>query len=128
MERIDATVKRETRFIAVWVGLLRLILQAVFLVIGKWDISVLLGNLLGGLLAVLNFFLLGLTVQKAVKKEEKQAKNIMSISQTLRSVMQFGVAAVGVLLPIFNTWAVLIPLFFPRIAIMLRPLIFKNEK
>lgn len=128
MERIDATVKRETRFIAVWVGLLSLILQAVFLVIGKWDISVLLGNLLGGLLAVLNFFLLGLTVQKAVKKEEKQAKNIMSISQTLRSVMQFGVAAVGVLLPIFNTWAVLIPLFFPRIAIMLRPLIFKNEK
>ena len=128
MERIDATVKRETRFIAVWVGLLSLILQAVFLVIGKWDISVLLGNLLGGLLAVLYFFLLGLTVQKAVKKEEKQAKNIMSISQTLRSVMQFGVAAVGVLLPIFNTWAVLIPLFFPRIAIMLRPLIFKNVK
>ena len=128
MERIDATVKRETLYIAFWVGLLSLILQAVFLVIGKWDISVLLGNLLGGLLAVLNFFLLGLTVQKAVKKEEKQAKNIMSISQTLRSVMQFSVAAVGVLLPIFNTWAVLIPLFFPRIAIMLRPLIFKNEK
>ena len=39
----------------------------------------------------------------------------------MRTFMLFVVAAVGVLLPVFSTWTVLIPLFFPRIAIMIRP-------
>ena len=37
------------------------------------------------------------------------------------------VAAVGVLLPCFNTVTALVPLFFPRIAVAFRPLIGKKK-
>ena len=42
------------------------VLQLVFFFLGKWDMTVFLGNLLGIVAGVLNFFLMGLTVQKAV--------------------------------------------------------------
>jgi hypothetical protein len=42
-------------------------------------------------------------------------------------LMIFAVAAIGVLLSCFHTVAVLLPLFFPRIAIALRPLIKTAE-
>ncbi len=118
---VDKTVRRETLFVAAWVGIFSLLMQAVFLVIGRWDYTVLLGNLLGAAAAVGNFFLMGLTVQSAVQKEEKDAKQAVKASQGLRTLMLVVVAILGAVLPCFSLWAVLIPLFFPRIAVMLRP-------
>ena len=69
--KIDATVKKETKYIALWVLLLSALMQSVFIVIGKWDHTVLLGNLLSGAAVILNFFLIGITVQKALEKEFK---------------------------------------------------------
>ena len=117
MKKIDETVLKETKFIAFSTLILSALMQAVFLIIGKWDITVLFGNLLGGGFAVLNFFLMGLTVQKAVMLDEKEAKNSIKISQTYRTLLMIVVAALGVALSCFNTWAAIIPLFFPRIAI-----------
>lgn len=127
MKKVDSTVRRETLYIASWAVILSVIMQAVFLIIGKWDYAVLLGNLLGGGLAVLNFFLLGITVQNAVTKEEKDAKNTMKLSQGLRSLLLLIIAVVGVALPCFNIWTTIIPLFFPRIAIAVRPLLGMNK-
>lgn len=127
MRPIDKTVQRETGYIAVSVLLLSVLLQAVFLVIGRWDYTVLLGNLLGGGAAVLNFFLMGLTVQEATTREEKNARSLMKLSQSLRTVALFAVAALGVLLNCFNTVTALVPLFFPRIAVAFRPLIGKKK-
>lgn len=120
MKKIDATVLRETAYIAAWAVILSAVMQAVFLVGGWWDYTVLFGNLLSGICAVLNFFLMGLTVQKAITKEEKDAKNTMRLSQSLRTLFLFAIMAVGVSLPYFNMWSVLIPLIFPRIAIAFR--------
>jgi len=120
--KIDATVKKETKYIAFCVVILSVLMQAVFLIVGKWDYTVLLGNLLSGAVSVLNFFLLGLTVQKALTKEEKEAKNIMKLSQTYRFLMLIAVVGIGAALPCFNILAVVIPVFFPRIAISVRPL------
>lgn len=127
MKNVSEAVARETKYIAAWVIILSIIMQAVFLITGHWDYTVILGNLLSGVFAVLNFFLMGITVQKAVEKDEKDAKAQMRASQSMRTFMLFAVAAVGVLIPCFNTWASLIPLFFPRIAIAARPL-FKNQE
>ena len=77
----------------------------------------LLGNLLGAGGAVLNFFLMGLTVQQAVNEDEKQAFSRIKLSQMLRLLMLFVVAVLGVCPPCFEMWAVLIPLFFPRLII-----------
>ena len=127
MKRIDPTVIKETKYIAAWVGILSLLMEAVFLIIARWSVAVLLGNLLSGGLAVLNFFLMGLSVQNAVAKEAQDAKNTMRVSQIYRNFLILVVCGVGVLLPVFNTWTVIIPLFFPRIAIALRPIFDKKN-
>ena len=126
-EKVDKTVMKETLYISVWVLILSAVTQAVFLVIGKWSLSVLFGNLLSGVTGILNFFLMGLTVQAAVIKDEKKAALSMKVSQILRMLLIFAVAAVGVLLECFNTVTVILPLFFPRIAISFRPLFNKKK-
>lgn len=128
MKNVDPAVRRETRYIALWVLLLSVVMQAVFLILHKWDYTVLLGNTLSGAAAVLNFFLMGLAVQSAVLKDEKDAATAMKASQSLRMFMLFAVAAVGVLLPCFHTVTVLVPFFFPRIAVALRPRFDKKDE
>jgi len=128
LDKIDRTVLKETGFIAVWVTVLSVLMQAVFLLLGFWDYTVLLGNLLGGIAAVGNFFLMGLTVQKAVLQDEKQAATTMKGSQSLRMVLLFAVAALGALAPCFHVLGVLIPLFFPRIAIAIRPILHQDDR
>ncbi len=127
VKKIDPTVLKETGYIATMVFIFSLALQSVFLIIGKWDYTVLLGNLLGFVAAVGNFFLMGLSVQSSLGKEEKDAKNLMKISQSLRLLLIFVIVVVGFLLSVFNTIAVVIPLLFPRIAIALRPLFMKKK-
>ena len=120
---IDSTVKRESLYIASAVVILSMLMEAVFLVTGYWDLTVLWGNLLGGGVAVLNFFLMGLTVQKALNKDEKEAAAMMKFSQTYRLLLIAAAAGAGALVPVFNVFAVIIPLFFPRIAIAIRPFV-----
>ena len=127
MRKIDPTVLKETGYIAAMVFIFSLALQSVFLIIGKWDYTVLTGNLLGFVAAVGNFFLMGLSVQSSLGKEEKDAKNLMKLSQSLRLLLIFVIALIGYLVPVFNTIAVLIPLLFPRIAVALRPLFMKKK-
>ena len=122
MKKIDSTVVLETKYIALWIVIFSVIMEAVFLVISKWDYTVLLGNLLSATIGVLNFLFMGITVQNALEKEEKEAKNLMKASQALRTLFLFVSVVIGVALPCFNMWAVLITLLFPRIAIAIRPL------
>ncbi len=126
MTKLDPTVKKETVYIAVFSLLCSMLMQAVFLIVGKWDYTVLLGNALGLIAAVGNFLLLGVTVQKALGKEEKDARNLMKLSQMLRTLALFVIALIGYLIAVFNVLALVIPYLFPRIAIAMRPL-FKKD-
>ena len=128
LDRMDPTVKKETGNIALCVAVLTVLLEAVFLILGQWDVTVLWGGLLGAFIAILNFLLMGLTVQKAVGQEEHDAKNLMRGSQSLRLLMQLALCAIGAALPCFNLVAVLIPLLFPRLGVMLRSLTLKKEE
>lgn len=127
MVKVDKVVLKETKYIALWVIIFSLIMEAVFLIINKWDYTVLLGNLLSGVIGVLNFFLMGLGVQKAVMQEEKEAKQTMKVSNLMRTFLLFIAVVIGVTVSVFNNWAVIIPLFFPRVAILLRPLFDKRK-
>lgn len=127
MKKIDAVVLKETRYIAFFVLLFSLCLQSVFLIIGKWDYTVLLGNLLGALSAVLNFLFMGITIQNAVEKEEKEAKTAMKVSSTYRNLFILIITVIGIVLKCFNTVSVIVPLFFPRIAIAIKPLTDKKR-
>jgi len=127
MKRIDPTVLKETRIVALLSLPLCLLMQAVFLLLGRWDMTVLFGNILGYLGATVNFFLMALTVQGAVaKEEEKEARDLIKLSQTLRSLFLLAVAVIGYAVPVFNVIAVVIPFLFPRLAVTVRGLTMKK--
>ena len=127
MIKVNDAVKRETKYIAYFCACLSLIMQAIFILLKKWDYTVVLGNLYSLIIAVLNFYFMGLSVQKAVSMESEEAKKIMRSSQGLRNIFMFITLAVGVVVPLFNTIAVIVPVFFPRIAVSFRPFI-KDRK
>ena len=123
MIKADATVKKETKYIAYSGLILSMFMNVVFVVLKKWDYTVILGNLLSLVIGTLNFYFMGLTVQKAITKDPDDAKKLMKSSHSLRNVGIFVGVVIGVVLSCFNTVAVLISLFFPRIAVMFRPFI-----
>ena len=125
---MDPAVKKETGYITVWVLLLSLLMEAVFLIIRQWDLSVLFGNLGGAVLAVGNFFLLAYTVSRAVDKgKPEEAAQRVKATATLRLI------GVGALSALFigafktNVLATLIPLLFPRIGLFFRPMIDRKR-
>jgi len=120
MNKIDGTVRKETMYILIWTLVFSAVMQAICLIAGQWDYTILLGNLLGAAAAVLNFFLMGLTVQSSLGKDPKEAQTKMKASQAYRMLMLFLVALVGHLLPCFHLLAVVIPYFFPRFVILIR--------
>lgn len=126
-KKVDPTVRKETRFIAVVVLILSALMQAVFLIIGKWDYPVLLGNLYGAAIAVGNFFLMGLTVQHCLTLEPDDAKKKMKLSQQGRLLMLLVLCMIGAALSCFNTITLLIPQFFPRLGVTIRGLTLKDK-
>ena len=124
--KLDATVKRETEFIALFTAVLSLLMQSVFLIIGKWDYTVLLGNTFGAACIIANFFAMAYTVQLALEKDEKDAKSFIKLSQSMRFLGLIIVAVIGYVVPAFNAVAVVIPFLFPGVAVKLRPLFNKK--
>ena len=132
MPGMDPAVKKETGYIAVWVLLLSLVMEAVFLLIRKWDLSVLFGNLGGAAAAVGNFFLMALIATRAVERavakgKPEEAAARVKATATFRLL---GCALVCVILiAVFKTnlYATVIPLLFPRIGIMFWPRFNQNR-
>ena len=117
--RVQEATRRETCHIALGVLVFSVVMQGVFWAIGRWEWGVLWANLLGGGYAVLNFFLLGLTVQKiAAETDEKKAKLKLQGSYTLRMLGTLAVIVIAVKVPCFVWPAAVIPLLFPRLTIL----------
>ena len=130
MKKIDKTVLRETVFVVIGTIILSCLLNAVYLIIKLWDTKVLFGNILGASVAVLNFFLMALTVQYAVGKDEKAIRMRVQFSLLFRMLFIFGIALMVHLLPKhFDLIPYLISLLFPRITILFRGFIkLPNDK
>lgn len=127
MKKIDPTVQTETKFIAGVVLIASAVMEGVFLLLGAWDLTVLWGNLLGAAATVLNFFLMGLTIQKALDKSEEDARKQMKASQSLRLLLLLLVAILGATVDCFHLVAVLVPMLFPRIGVSIRALQNKEK-
>lgn len=124
--KIEPAVRKETMFVSSVSLILSAVMQAVFLILGKWDYTILLGNVLGVAVSIGNFFLMCLAIQKAVGEEKEQAAKRMKMSQSLRMLMVFVVLVLGAVLDCFNILATVIPLFFVRIAVTVKGL--RNKK
>ena len=117
MARLDPVVRKETGFAALWVAVAILPVQGVFLLLQRWDYTVLLGSVT----AVGNVLAVGLMVQTAVSQTEKQAKNTVRLSQGGRLLLQGLILVLAACLPqVFHLWATAIPLLVPRIAVSIR--------
>ena len=128
---MDPAVKKETGYIAVWVAFLSLVMETVFLLIRKWDLSVLFGNIGGAAAAVGNFFLMALIATRAVDRAVANGKpeEAMTRVKATATVRLLGCALICVILiAVFktNVYATLIPMLFPRIGIMFWPKFNKN--
>ena len=93
-----------------------------------FDYTVILGGLGGGAVAVLNFFLMGLTVQKAASCEDEGAARMrLKASYSQRMLLQVGWGIAAIIAPCFQFAAGLLPLLFPSMGIKLNAIFKKNR-
>ena len=85
-----------------------------------YDYPLILGGIYGNVFCVLNFWILGITAQHAVKKSAKQAQTYMNSMYCLRYLGLFLVMTLAAVLPFIDLLTAVIPLLFPKIVITLR--------
>ncbi len=138
--KLQPAVKQETRKIALGVAALSAVMLLVFLAIGRFDLSVLLGALLGAAAATGNFFLMAISVQQVAEERaaspaeedsaqaDKAVRRKMQLSYTWRMLLLGGVAVLALLLPCFQPVATVLPFLFPRAVIALEGLMMKKKE
>jgi len=128
MVSVQPAVKKETRNVALItaIGVVLMLAVFFFLHLGfkdsvPFDYTVVLGGVCAGAVAVLNFFLMGLAVQKvAAATDEDEAKKLMQKSYYRRFGLQILWMIAAIAAPCFNPVAGLIPLIFPGLGIRMR--------
>lgn len=131
---IQPAVKKETKKVIIYTLTGIVLMWIVFAVLHgtmpekvPFDYTVILGGLGGGVVAVLNFFLMGLTVQKAAAcEDEGSARMRLKASYSQRMLLQLGWGIAAIIAPCFQFAAGLLPLLFPSMGIKLNA-IFKKK-
>lgn len=107
--------------------ILSIIMDILFLAIGKFDMKVLWGTLIGSACAIVNFVLLAFTIYVSISNG-KSASGYIGASYLLR-VAFIGIAIVfAIKSPHINYVAAAIPLVFPRITITFLQGILKMKR
>ena len=105
---------------------------AVFALLGSFDRSVLLGGIVGGIMAILNFFFMAvgasLAADKAEAQDVKGGKSLLQTSMLLRYTVLFIVLFACAKSGLFNAIALVIPLIFVRITISVAEFFRKKEE
>ena len=118
MEGSRKIALRETLYILIGVSILTAVMFGVYGILGKFDLSVLLGGIVGTLLAVGNFFFMAVAATLAADKAQQQnvngGKQIMSASFPLRFLVLAGVLLLCGISGKFNLIALVLPLVFVR--------------
>lgn len=119
--RFDPSVRREIGYVTLGTLFLTAIEIGVFFLLGYYTSKVLFGAILSAVGGILNFFLLAVTVTRALSyspEEEAAAKGLLKLSRISRMLFLAAVLAVGVIL--FSPWSTLITVVFPRLIIGVR--------
>ncbi len=132
----------DTIYLAILEAITALIIVLVYLLIGKLQLTVVLGAFLGAIVTVINFLILSVAVNNAINKylaligdkelSEEEAQKFakqhtvkiqaaISKSYVLRSALMIGILVVAFLTKWFDPLAALIPL------LMYKPLIYVIE-
>ena len=111
-------VFRQTGILAAGQALCTAAMIGVFALIGKFDTSVLLGGIVGGLIATANFFFMSLFVTLAADKAEAQdvvgGQKLIQLSYMGRMLALFLILFLCAKSGKFHLLALVIPLVFTR--------------
>ena len=93
-----------------------------------FDYTVFLGGAVGGCVAVLNFFFMGLAVQKAAAAtDEDTARMRIKASYSQRMLLQMLWVVVAIVAPCFHFVAGIVPLLFPGTGIKIAGIFHTNK-
>ena len=124
--KLDPVVKKEVRFMAEASFVCAVLVQIGFLVLRRWDSTVVLGGVLGFVMCVLNFFLMSVGVQRAVADPDPQhAQLVMKASYTRRSLLLLAVMVVSFVVEGIHWLPVVAAAFYPPVVIFARQLFVK---
>ena len=121
--KLQPASKKEIKRIAIGTGAFDLILLAALFVLSlegllTFNYTVFLGILVGSCVAILNFTIMCLTIQKATGiDDQKQMKAFIQGSYNGRLMLQAGWVVVAILVPHFQVVASAAPLLFPNLTI-----------
>lgn len=111
-------IYREIIIVAVGELICVAIMLGVFALLSRFDLRVLLGGLLGGVLATGNFFLMAVGITAATKKAANQdvagAQRTVQLSMAGRYLLLIVLLVVAAISNQFNLIALLLPLLFVR--------------
>ena len=117
-EKPQQSIVKETKRIAAGTVIMLVVMLAVYAVLGKFTVGVLLGGLLGSAYAIFNFFMLGMTLQKAASMTDQQMAHMkVRSSYSTRMIGMLILAVVAFALPFVEGIPCLIALLFPRATI-----------
>ena len=121
LENVQPAVKKETKRVVMITGAGLILMWILFAILHytmpdkvPFDYTVILGGIGGGVIAVLNFFLMGLAVQKAASATDEgtaRMKLKASYSQRFMRMILWVIAAI--VAPCFQFVAGIAPLLFP---------------
>ena len=111
-------VLKETAIIAVGQVICVAVMLGIFALLDKFDSTVILGGVFGGLIAILNFFFMAVCAMMAADKAEAQnvkgGKSMIQSSFLLRQVVMFVFMFALVKGGVCNVIALVLPLVFTR--------------
>ena len=134
LKNLAPAIKKETKRVGIFTFSGVIVMWIVFLILHAcmpekipFDYTVILGGLLVGFMAILNFFLMGVTVQKvSAETNEDNARLRMKASYSRRTLLQMAWVIVAIAAPCFQFAAGILPLLFPSFGIKLMGLIHKE--
>ena len=121
LENVQPAVKKETKRVVMITGAGVILMWILFAILHftmpdkvPFDYTVILGGIGGGVIAVMNFFLMGLAVQKAASAtDEGTARMKLKASYSQRFMMMILWVIVAIVAPCFQFVAGIAPLLFP---------------
>mgnify|MGYP004728048923 FL=1 len=121
LENVQPAVKKETKRVVMITGAGLILMWILFAILHfimpdkvPFDYTVILGGIGGGVIAVLNFFFMGLAVQKAASAtDEGTARMKLKASYSQRFMMMILWVIVAIVAPCFQFVAGIAPLLFP---------------
>ncbi len=127
-KNIQPAIKDETKRLAIAMAVFLVLEVLVFFLLNlffadkvPFDYTVVLGGIGGGIVAVLNFFLMGMTIQSVLEVSDQDlVKKQIGASYRNRILLQVLWIIAAILAPCFQTVAGILPLLLPGIWFKIR--------